>query len=121
MVNLLLVGSGGFIGAALRFLISKFFSHLVFFNVPFAIIIVNLLGSFLMGLVSAKEVNFYGENLFFFLTAGVLGGFTTFSAFSAESILLLKSNHYASFFIYQIISVVGSLTLYILGNSLVSK
>ncbi|MDP8212652.1 MAG: fluoride efflux transporter CrcB [Candidatus Zapsychrus exili] len=89
MVKVLLVGSGGFIGAVLRYLsgvaIYRFASAAQF---PYATLFVNVLGCFLIGFL----IKSLGESsLYLFIIVGVLGGFTTFSSFSLETLSLLNN------------------------------
>lgn len=106
MKQLLLVFLGGGIGSSIRFLIGKQFTF-DSFHFPWATYIVNLVGSFLIGmvfgymLVKGKIAN----DLFLFLVVGFCGGFTTYSAFAHESISLLKAGQTNLFFTYVISSI----------------
>ena len=108
------VALGGAIGAVARYLfgvgVARFVSGASF---PFAIISVNILGSFLMGLVVASALE-RGAGASAFLTVGVLGGFTTFAAFSLEAVTLYERGDVGAAVIY----VVGSVVLSILGLAL---
>ena len=80
---------------------------------PWGTLIVNLVGSFLMGLVLgallplAKSLQLLPESLRLLLTVGFLGGFTTFSSFSMETLTLIRGD---SFFLAAV-NVVGSIVL----------
>lgn len=96
MLNALIVGAGGFFGSALRFLIGvgvgKFFSAS---HVPVATLLVNVLGSFAIGIL-ASIVTMKGDSyemVRLFLVVGFLGGFTTFSTFSHETVQLFKGSY----------------------------
>lgn len=91
MNKLFYVGIGGFIGAALRYIISLQTSK--WFNGPISIgtLFVNVLGGILIGLLLSLNVS---PNLKLFLTTGLLGGLTTFSTFSYETIILFSSENY---------------------------
>jgi len=116
IVVLLLIGSGGFIGTLLRYLISintglKFFSVL-----PAGTFIVNIVGSFLIGIfICFSERLKMNENVRLFLTAGFCGGFTTFSAFSAEIFSMLKNQLIIPSFIYIVGSIFISIIALFLG------
>ena len=84
-VSFLLVAAGGAIGSAARYGVSLAGLHLLGPGFPWATLAVNLLGSLLIGLLAGWQVE--GQARLFWV-AGVLGGFTTFSAFSLETMLL---------------------------------
>ena len=116
--NLILVFVGGGLGSMIRFLISKInYSNL---NFPIGTLFVNLLGSFLIGLIIGYGLknNNLNNPEFIFLTTGFCGGFTTFSAFSAESLEMLNSGSYNYFFIYSSITIVAGILFAFLGFSL---
>ncbi len=104
--NILLVGLGGALGSMLRYAFSYWFKHSSF---PLASFLVNIIGSFIIGLVFAYALRYesFALNWRLFLAAGICGGFTTFSAFSLESLQLLQQQRIGLFFIY----VMGSLLL----------
>ncbi len=110
-----LVAFGGAIGAALRYLtgigVLRLFGHHDF---PLAIITVNVIGSFLMGvfvvLAAHRGLTHYSP----FVMTGLLGGFTTFSAFSLETMTLVERGQTAQAGLYILLSVglsVGALAL----------
>ena len=110
--NLLLVGFGGMIGSALRYLAVHFIKHESF---PYATFTVNIIGSLLIGVfmgIAAREEGFGNWRLF--LATGICGGFTTFSAFAWENMQLLNQQRYGSFVIYTgatLILGLGAVTL----------
>jgi CrcB protein len=93
MERLLLVAAGGALGSALRYLVATAALGWLGPAFPWGTLIVNLTGSFLIGLVQAlaTEGLVLGEDTRLFLTSGVLGGLTTYSAFSYESVRLMES------------------------------
>jgi fluoride exporter len=92
--NLLLVGTGGFIGTVLRFIIQVYGTRLLTGTWPLATFIINIAGSFLIGIVYAlsEKGNLISPEMRIFLAVGLCGGFTTFSAFSYDNLMLLKDN-----------------------------
>ncbi|MBN1627381.1 MAG: fluoride efflux transporter CrcB [Deltaproteobacteria bacterium] len=93
MYRIIIVGIGGFIGSALRYIVSGYIqdiSHSISF--PYGTLSVNIIGCFLMGMISQLvdlQIGITSETRLF-LMVGVLGGFTTFSAFGNETIKLLQ-------------------------------
>lgn len=96
MVNVLIVGCGGFIGAALRYMCTDLFSGAATGAFPFATFAINVIGSFLIGVMSVLLPFAFPENkqALLFVTTGILGGFTTFSTFSLEALGLMEDSHY---------------------------
>lgn len=117
MVNTLLVMAGGAIGAALRYQCGRASAHLFGTGWPFGTFAVNLLGGFAMGLLAgwlALRGHGGGEQVRLFAAVGILGGFTTFSAFSLEMMLMIERGELASALAYALLSVllaVGALAL----------
>jgi CrcB protein len=89
-VKLLLVGAGGAIGAVSRYLVAGWFQRLVE-TFPLGTLAVNILGCILIGVLGGVFVGpgALREGYRLFLLVGLLGGFTTFSTFSAETMALL--------------------------------
>jgi CrcB protein len=90
MGTLLAVAAGGALGAMGRFLVVSGFVHLLGTGFPYGTLVANVVGSFLMGLL-VETVALTGDlsnELRAFLAVGVLGGFTTFSAFSLDAAVL---------------------------------
>ena len=104
--NFLIAGFGGFLGTLLRYAVTLLIKPGMF---PAATFLVNVTGSFILGLVLGYTLKFNpGEsNLKLFLATGFCGGFTTFSTFSYENVSLLKAGSYSYFFLY----VAGSLVI----------
>jgi len=106
LLNLIFVATGGAVGAILRFGLSNFSKNL-FTTSIYATLTVNILGSFLIGYLITYN---FGKNISedfvkFFLIIGLLGSFTTFSAFSYESINLIISKKFMISFFYISISI----------------
>ena len=118
--NILLVGLGGGIGSILRYgsgllVNSKYF--------PWPTLAVNIIGSFIIGLVLAFSVmdESFLNNWKLFLATGVCGGFTTFSAFSAENLALFQNGKYGLAMGYIILSVILGIVAAFLGYQLIIK
>lgn len=93
MTNLLLVGAGGFIGAAARYLLGGWLlHHTTVAKFPWSTFTVNVLGCLAIGILSAvaEKSGWFGPGARLFLITGLLGGFTTFSAFGFETFFLLR-------------------------------
>ncbi len=115
--NILLVGLGGAAGSMLRYAFSIWFKHAHF---PLATFLVNIIGSFIIGAVFAYALRSeqFANNWRLFLAAGICGGFTTFSAFSLESLLLLQQQRISMFFLYIFGTLLMGLPAAWLGYSL---
>lgn len=117
MNQILYVGIGGAIGSILRYLsvlvVYKFYSDLQF---PVGTLIVNIIDCFLFGVVLGIKnlVNWINPAMQIFLLTGVLGGFTTFSTFGYDALVLIKSAQWMNAIIYIIGSVfIGVLSVYL--------
>jgi fluoride exporter len=97
-MNILLVFVGGGIGATARYGLQGAIHRIAGSAFPYGTLVVNILGSFVIGfLMSAFEDRFLvNPSLRIFLTIGVLGGFTTFSSFSYETMALLRDGSLAA-------------------------
>lgn len=118
--NLLVVGAGSFLGGAGRYLISLAMKG-VGKGFPWATLTVNLAGCFLIGLLWGlfSKNGTEGGHWALFLTVGLCGGFTTFSTFSKEALIMLQGGHVWGFAGYVAISVVAGIALVALGYILV--
>lgn len=114
MKELLFVGIGGFFGSVSRYGIAFFFTKHLDFAYQTSTLIVNLVGSFLIGILAAVLTKSPGH-LNLILMVGFCGGFTTFSAFSLDGLKLLRQNLFLDFFLYASISMIGGLALCFLG------
>lgn len=96
MLKVIYVGIGGFIGAALRYLISMQSTKWFDFSIPMGTLMVNVLGGFLIGMIMefSLSTDLIPENLRLFLTTGIMGGLTTFSTFSYETVSLISDGSY---------------------------
>ncbi|MDY0197822.1 MAG: fluoride efflux transporter CrcB [Tenuifilaceae bacterium] len=120
MKNIIAIGIGSFIGAVLRYLLTQFIQSKLLSTFPFGTLTVNIVGCLLIGLVfgvSAK-VNLSQEWRLFPAT-GLLGGFTTFSAFSYETINLLRDGQFWYASTYVVSSVVVGLVATFIGITII--
>ena len=93
MDRILLVGMGGFIGSVLRYWVSGYIQQLPNSNLfPFGTLVVNFLGCLVIGFLSqiAEEYGAFNTESRALVFTGILGGFTTFSTFSNETLNLLR-------------------------------
>jgi len=115
LITTLQVALGGAIGAALRFLTGVGILRLIGPGFPIAVMAVNVLGSFLIGLFVVFATQRGVTQLNPFVMAGLLGGFTTFSAFSLEAISLFELGAMWQALAYVVMSVVLSIGGLMLG------
>jgi fluoride exporter len=111
---------GAGLGGALRHGVNVGAARLLGYGFPFGTLIVNISGSLAMGLLAGYFGYRTGLNqhLRLFLTTGILGGFTTFSAFSLDSALLIERHGYAQAVLYVLASVLVSLVAVFAGLAL---
>lgn len=115
---LLLVGAGGAIGSCLRFL---FFLLIKENSFSYSTLLVNVLGSLLIGLLFALNIKneFFSKELNLFLMTGLCGGFTTFSAFSLENMNLMQQGKFGIGVFYITLSVVAGLLATWIGYKII--
>lgn len=105
--QLLLIGLGGFVGSVARFLISKLNTRIDWLSIPLGTLTVNVIGSFLIGFligISEKSPVLTVE-LRMFLMVGLCGGFTTFSSFTGENLMLMRNGQFLPLFLYTGLSI----------------
>lgn len=117
MQNTLLVMAGGAIGAACRYQLGRQMTHLMSPGYPWGTLMANLLGGLAMGLLVGIMARFVdgGEAIRLFVAVGILGGFTTFSSFSLEVLLMFERGQMAAGLSYIMASVIGSVGMLALG------
>jgi len=113
--NLLLVGAGGFIGSVLRYQISLAFFHRIGNEFPTGTLIVNLVGSFLIGILLSGAMK-SSHSWTLLLVTGFCGGFTTFSTFAIENIKLIENENWNISILYLTLSLIGGIGLCLLGH-----
>jgi CrcB protein len=116
---LIAIGSGGFIGAILRYLITLNINKISTFEISLGTLAVNLLGSFILGLfIALFTIIDISDNTKLFLTTGLMGALTTYSTFAMESFLLIDKS--LNLFLINILSnLIGSILFAGLGYKLI--
>lgn len=91
-----IVGCGGFIGAALRYIISLNAAKIFGADFPYGTLIANVIGAIIIGFVMkmSLDTSLITSNTKLFLTTGMMGGLTTFSTFSYETVTMINSGQY---------------------------
>lgn len=124
LIEALLVGAGGFIGSALRFVVSTSVHRLISPSLmPMGTLVVNVAGCLAIGLLASiaesRQLFEAGQRLFLF--AGILGGFTTFSAFAFETLGLVQDGAWAKAIInvtaQVLLGIVAAVAGYELGRN----
>jgi CrcB protein len=105
--NILLIGSGGFIGSVARYFISRLNLSAAFFSIPIGTLLVNITGSLLIGFLMgfSERSTILTTEARLFLMVGLCGGFTTFSSFTMENLSLLHNGQIFQIFLYTSLSV----------------
>jgi fluoride exporter len=111
--TILIIGAGGFLGSVLRYLgqlaAGKFFT----LSFPIGTFVINVLGCFIIGLAYAlsEKGNLMTAEMRMFLTVGFCGGFTTFSSFAYDNLMMIKDHS----MVFLLVNVMGSVLLGILA------
>jgi len=117
----LLVALFGAAGSVLRYSLYLITPRFFYLNFPVSTVLVNLLGSFFIGVcVSLFDKSIITENIRIFIAIGLLGGFTTFSTFSMDLFNLLNKSLYIEMISYLVFSVLGGVLLFFAGYKIVS-
>lgn len=115
------IAAGGAIGAVLRHLGNHGVVSLLGVSFPYGTMAVNIAGSFVMGLLIGIFSHIWQapQEIKLFLTTGVLGGFTTFSAFSLDAVLLYERGAWLAASTYVAVSVTGALAALVAGLTII--
>lgn len=110
MGSLFLVMLGGAVGAGGRHLVGRLMLAMLGPGYPWGTLTVNIVGGLLMGLLvgALARISVPGENWRLLLGVGVLGGFTTFSAFALDSVVMIERGDWTPAIGYMLVSVIGS-------------
>jgi CrcB protein len=119
MVHILYIGIGGFIGAVSRYMLSRYVNNLLP-TFPFGTLAVNIIGSFALGFIiySVSAGKAISPEMRDFITIGVLGGFTTMSAFAYESFRLMELNQLMLFALNIALNVILCIAAIYAGKEL---
>lgn len=122
MINILWVGLGGSLGAISRYLISMYEPKIFISKIPIGTLTVNILGGILIGIIMglSLKTNIISKQLKLFLVTGLLGGLTTFSTFSYESVNLIQSGKIMLGLENIFLNVILSLAGVMIGASILS-
>jgi fluoride exporter len=121
MKPLLIIGLGGGIGSIFRYLVTVYTPKLAGLTFPLGTLLVNISGCLLIGLLYGLSVKYTSITLEWrlFLITGLCGGYTTFSTFSYESVMLFKQGDYGYFLLYTSLSFVLGLLATVGGITLI--
>ena len=105
--TIIIIGSGGFIGSVARYFVSKLNLTIDFLSIPVGTLLVNTLGSLVIGFLAglADKSLVLSAEWRMFLMVGLCGGFTTFSSFTNENLVLLHNGQILSLLIYTGLSL----------------
>lgn len=119
MLQIIYIGVGGFIGAVSRFLLSRYIGNLLP-SFPAGTLAVNVIGSFVLGFIiySVSAGKNISPELRDFITIGILGGFTTMSAFAYESFRLFELNQFLLFALNIFLNIILCLAAVYAGREL---
>lgn len=121
MGTVIAIALGGALGAVGRYALSSQITHWIGPGFPWGILLVNVIGCFVMGVIAelgALTLNLSPE-MRAFLTTGILGGFTTFSAFALDSAVMIERGDWMATAAYVAASVLGSIAALFLGLAVV--
>ena len=124
LMNALIVGSGGFLGALARYGLSGIVQrHLPLATFPYGTLVVNLVGCLLIGAIVglAESRQLFGPELRTFVLIGILGAFTTFSTFGFETFSMLRDHEYLRATANVGVHVMLGLALVWLGHALTTS
>jgi len=118
MTKLLVIAFGGALGSLSRHYVSNsILKNFIYFDIPIAIITVNIAGSFVFGFFMGLIENniIIAGNAKMFIMTGFLAAFTTFSTFAWESVILFQNEMYIKLVIYCLVSIILSVAFCIFG------
>lgn len=125
LTNLLLVALGGAVGSSLRYLISLWFLTTTCQDSPWATLVVNVTGSFIIGVLAGIYIYDnppQSPALRMLVATGFCGGFTTFSTFSLEGLRLIQSGALGQYTLYTVLtlalSLLATLSGYLLAQAI---
>ncbi|MFN8240408.1 MAG: fluoride efflux transporter CrcB [Bacteroidales bacterium] len=120
--NILLIGTGGFLGSVARYFVSRLNLAPVSVSIPVGTLLVNITGSLLIGLLmglSERSAIMTTEARLFLMT-GLCGGFTTFSSFTMENLTMLHNGQFLPIILYTALSIVLGFVAVWLGYAIIN-
>jgi CrcB protein len=98
--TILLVGTGGFIGSVMRYLVQVFVEKGLSSTFPYGTMVANIAGSFMIGIIFAlaEKGDLLSAEWRIFLAVGICGGFTTFSSFAFNNFTMIQENSFGQLF-----------------------
>jgi CrcB protein len=114
--NLLIIGSGGFLGSVARYLVSQLNLTVSFHSIPVGTLLVNITGCLVIGFLTgiAEKSLILTPEWRLFLMVGLCGGFTTFSAFANENLTLIHNGQMLAVLLYTGLSIfLGFIAVYL--------
>jgi len=105
--NIFIIGTGGFIGSVARYFLSGLNLNIDYLSIPFGTLLVNITGSFIIGFLTgiSERSTILTTEWRLFLMVGLCGGFTTFSSFTNENLMLLHNGQFLSILLYTGLSI----------------
>ena len=114
-MSILMIAFGGALGASSRYFISSFLNNYSILSFTLGTLVVNVIGCFFIGFYISETSEVISENIKNFLIIGFLGSFTTFSAFTKESVELYQAFGVTNSFLYISLNVLLCLSATYLG------
>lgn len=120
--NVMMVAAGGAIGAVIRYANGQIFVYFFGKSMPWATLLVNVLGCFLMGISYTWLMHHLqsSESLRLFVMVGMLGALTTWSTFSMETVLLITEGEYIKGFTYLLLTIILCFAAFFVGMKITS-
>jgi len=115
------IGLGGFLGAVGRFIISGWIQRVVGASFPYGTLVVNILGSFMIGFLVLYFEHNLSANYRAFAVTGLLGALTTFSTFSMETVHMLQESLYQRVFFNISLNIILCIVATVLGMIIFRK
>jgi CrcB protein len=115
--HILLIGAGGFAGSIARYFVTRLNNHVDWLSIPVGTLVVNVAGSFLIGFLTgiSERSPVMTVELRMLLMVGLCGGFTTFSTFTGENLMLMRNGQFLPIFLYTGLSVLLGFTAVYFG------